>query len=179
MYFESDNYFANRAPEEREASKAASTPILATSHFLVPLRIAGHKADSAGGETHLSTLIVNIMGVLEDAELTEYADERLEQTKAALVINGAIERRRETLPAGEAEVVEFAFRFPDEVFSVFGDTALGMDYNANIDYAQIQYFILAEGSAFILTFATTADRIDAMRPSFAEIAQTARIEPRS
>ena len=170
MYFESDAYLANLTPEEREDSKVASTPILATSHFLVPFRIAGHKAESAGGETHLSTLIVNIMGVLEDAALTEYVDERLEQTKAALVINGAIDRRPETLPAGEAEVAEFAFRFSE---------VLGMDYDADTDYAQIQYFILSEGSAFILTFATTADRIDAMRPSFAEIAETARIEPRS
>ena len=37
----------------------------------------------------------------------------------------------------------------------------------------------SEGNAFILTFATAADRIEAMRPSFAEIAKTARIEPRS
>ena len=169
MYFESDNYFANRAPEEREDLKVSSAPILATSHFLVPFRIAGHKAESAGGETHLSTFIVNIMGVLEDAELTEYVDERLEQTKAAFVINGAIERSRETLPAGEAEVAEFAFRFAE---------VLGMELDDDTDYAQIQYFILSEGSAFILTFVTAADRIDAMRPSFAEIAQTARIEPR-
>ena len=46
------------------------------------------------------------------------------------------------------------------------------------DYAQIQYFIPAEGDVLILTFAATADRIDAMRPAFEAIAQTARIEPR-
>ena len=84
------------------------------------------------------------------------------------------------MPAGEAERVEFTFRFPYEVFddAVFGDTVFGMDYEDDTDYAQIQYFILAQGDAFILTFATTADRIDAMRPVFEDIAQTARIEPR-
>ena len=110
------------------------------------------------------------MGVWEGAELSEYVDERMAQTEAALVIDGAIERRTETLPAGEAEVAEFAFRFSDEVY--------GMEFDDDTDYAQIQYFILAQGDAFILTFAATADRIDAMRPVFADIAQTARIEPR-
>lgn len=144
-------------------------------YYLFPGQITAYEGD----ETHISVFNATIIGTLGDAALSEYVDERLEHAEAALVIDGAIDRRPETLPAGEAEVVEFAFRFPDEVFSVFGDTALGMDYDANTDYAQIQYFILSEGSAFILTFATTADRIDAMRPSFAEIAQTARIEPRS
>ena len=144
-------------------------------YYLFPSQIYAYEGD----ETGVSVFNAAIIGTLGDATLSEYVDERLEHAESALVIDGAIERRAVTLPAGEAEVVEFAFRFPDEVFSVFGDTALGMDYDADTDYAQIQYFILAEGSAFILTFATTADRIDAMRSSFAEIAQTARIEPRS
>ena len=157
------------------ASSVASDLRVAMIQYVFPGQITAYEGD----ETRVSVFNAAIIGTLGDATLSEYVDKRLEHAEAALVIDGAIERRAVTLPTGEAEVVEFAFRFPDEVFSVFGDTALGMDYDADTDYAQIQYFILAEGSAFILTFATTADRIDAMRPSFAEIAQTARIEPRS
>ena len=166
-YYEMNDYLANLSPE---AASAASALSLATIHYFVPHRMTGFGTAAEGGETRVSALIVNIMGVWADAELSEYVDERMAQTEASLVIDGAIQRRAETLPAGEAERVEFAFRFPYDIY--------GVELDADADYAQIQYFILAQGDAFILTFATTADRIDAMRPAFADIARTARIEPR-
>ena len=169
------NWFSGYSDTPPPAASAASDLRVAMIQYVFPGQITAYEGD----ETGVSVFNAAIIGTLGDAALSEYVDERLEHAEAALIIDGAIERRNETLPAGEAEVVEFAFRFRDEVFGIFGDTALGMDYDANSDYAQIQYFILSEGNAFILTFATAADRIDAMRPSFAEIAQTARIEPRS
>ena len=138
----------------------------ATVYYSSAYRMVAHEAASEGGDTHVSALIVNIAGVLEDATLSEYVDDRMEQTENNLIINGAIDRRAETLPAGDAERVEFAYRLPDEMF--------GMENDDDTEYAQIQYFILAEGDAYILTFATTADRIDAMRATFDEIARTAR-----
>ena len=144
----------------------ASELSAAMIQYVFPGQITAYEGD----ETHITVFNAAIIGTLGDAALSEYVDERLEHAEAALVIDGAIERRTETLPAGEAEVAEFAFRFSE---------VLGMELEDDTDYAQIQYFILSEGSAFILTFVTAADRIDAMRPEFAEIAQTARIEPRS
>lgn len=141
---------------------------LASAYYSSPYRMVGYGAASAGGETHVSALIVNIAGVLEDAILSEYVDDRMEQTENSLIINGPIARRPETLPAGESERVEFAYRLPDEV--------LGMENDDDTEYAQIQYFILAEGDAYILTFAATANRIAAMRAIFDEMARTARAE---
>ena len=166
-YYEMDDYFSRLSPEAENMANALS---LATIHFFEPHRMIGFGTAEEGGETRVSALIVNIAPAWEDAALSEYVDARIEQTESQLIIDGAIERRTETLPAGEAERVEFAFRFPYHIY--------GVELDADTDYAQIQYFILSEGDAFILTFATTADRIDAMRPVFEDIAQTARIEPR-
>ena len=149
-----------------EAAYTANQLILATIHYFVPHRMVGYEAASEGGEAHVSALIVNIMGVLDDAELSAYVDDRMEQTENNLTINGAIDRRAETLPAGDAERVEFAYQLPNEMF--------GMENDDDTEYAQIQYFILSEGDAYILTFATTADRMDAMRATFDEMARTAR-----
>ena len=167
-YYEMDDYFSRLSPEAENMANALS---LATIHYFEPHRMIGFGTAEEGGETRVSALIVNIAPAWEDAALSEYVDARIEQTESQLIIDGAIERRTETLPAGEAERVEFAFRFPYHIY--------GVELDADTDYAQIQYFILSEGDAFILTFAATADRIDAMRPVFADIAQTARIEPRS
>ncbi len=138
----------------------------ATVYYSSAYRMVAHEAASVGGETHVSALIVNIAGVLEDAELSAYVDDRMEQTESNLIINGAIDRRAETLPAGDAERIEFAYQLPNEMF--------GMENDDDTEYAQIQHFILADGNAYILTFATTADRMDAMRAVFDEIARTAR-----
>ena len=165
-YYEMDDYLSKLSPEAENIANALS---LATIHYFEPHRMIGFGTAAEGGETRVSALIVNITAAWEDAALSEYVDARIEQTESQLIIDGAIERRTETLPAGEAERVEFAFRFSE---------GLGMDFADDADYAQIQYFILAQGDAFILTFATTADRIDAMRPVFEDIARTARIEPR-
>ena len=151
-----------------DAAYTAGQLILATIHYFVPHRMTGLNAASEGGETHVSALIVNIMGVLDDAILSEYVDDRMEQTENNLIINGAIDRRPETLPAGESERVEFAYQLPDEV--------LGFENDDDTEYAQIQYFILAEGNAYILTFAATSDRIATMRAIFDEMARTARVE---
>ena len=129
-------------------------------------RMTGYEAGSEGGDTHVSALIVNIAGVLDDAELSAYVDDRMEQTENNLIITSAIDRRAETLPDGDAERVEFAYQLPNEMF--------GMESDDGTEYAQIQYFILSDGDAYILTFATTADRMDAMRATFEEIARTAR-----
>ena len=162
-YGPSYNYPAVSQPRASDETIELSEAMI---QYVFPSQITAYK----DGRTHVAVFKATIIGTLGEAELSEYVDERMEQTKAALVIDGAIERRAETLPAGEAEVAEFAFRFSDEVY--------GMEFDDDTDYAQIQYFILSEGDAFILTFATTADRIDAMRPAFADIARTARIEPR-
>ena len=166
-YYEMDDYFSRLSPEAENIANALS---LATIHFFEPHRMIGFGTAAEGGETRVSALIVNIAPAWEDAALSEYVGARIEQTESQLIIDGAIERRTETLPAGEAERVEFAFRFPYDIY--------GVELDADTDYSQIQYFILSDGDAFILTFATTADRIDAMRPVFDDIAQTARIEPR-
>ena len=166
-YYEMDDYLSKLSQEAENMANALS---LATIHYFEPHRMIGFGTAAEGGETRVSALIVNIAEAWEDAALSEYVDARIEQTESQLVIDGAIERRAEILPAGEAERVEFAFRFPYDIY--------GVELDADTDYAQIQYFILLEGDAFILTFATTADRIDAMRPVFEDIAQTARIEPR-
>ena len=166
-YYEMDDYFSRLSPGAENIANALS---LATIHYFEPHRMIGFGTAAEGGETRVSALIVNIVATWEDAALSEYVDARIEQTESQLIIDGAIERRAETLPAGEAERVEFAFRFPYHIY--------GVELDADTDYAQIQYFILSDGDAFILTFATTADRIDAMRPVFDDIAQTARIEPR-
>ena len=171
------DWFINHPDTPRQpAADAALDLRSAMIQHVFPGQITAYEGD----ETRVSVFSAIIIGTSGDIALSEYVDERLEHTEAALVIDGAIARRAEALPAGEAERVEFTFRFPYEVFDdeVFGDTVFGMDYEDDTDYAQIQYFILAQGDAFILTFAATADRIDAMRPVFEDIAQTARIEPR-
>ena len=162
-YYEMEDYLATLPAGAAGITNALR---LATIHYFVAYRMVGHGAASGGGEAHASALIVNIMGVLDDATLSAYVDDRLEHTEASLVINGAIDRRAETLPAGDAERVEFAYQLPNEMF--------GMESDDDTEYAQIQYFILAEGDAYILTFATTADRMDAMRATFEEMARTAR-----
>ena len=162
-YGPSYNYPAVSQPRASDETIALSEAMI---QYVFPSQITAYK----DGWTHVAVFKATIIGTLGDAALSEYVDERLEHAEAALAIDGAIERRAETLPAGEAERVEFAFRFSE---------GLGMDFADDTDYAQIQYFILAQGDAFILTFAATADRIDAMRPVFEDIVQTARIEPRS
>ena len=155
----------------QEAARAATQlSRIPKIHYSVPHphRMTGLSAASEGGETHVSALIVNMAGVLEDSNLSEYVDDRMEQTENNLIINGPIDRRPETLPAGDAERVEFAYRLPDEV--------LGMENDDDTEYAQIQYFILAEGYAYTLTFAATANRIAAMRAIFDEMARTARVD---
>ena len=156
------NYPAVSQPKASDETIELSEAMI---QYVFPSQITAYK----DGWTHVAVFKAAIIGTLGDAALSEYVDERLEHAEAALAIDGAIERRTETLPAGEAERVDFTFRFSE---------GLGMDFADDTDYAQIQYFILSDGDAFILTFATTADRIDAMRPVFEDIAQTARIEPR-
>ena len=171
------DWFINHPDTPRQpAADAALDLRSAMIQYVFPGQITAY----AGDETRVSVFSAIIIGTSGDVALSEYVDERMEHAEAALAIDGAIARRTETLPAGEAERVEFTFRFPYEVFDdeVFGDTVFGMDYEDDAEYAQIQYFIMAQGDAFILTFATTADRIAAMRPVFEDIAQTARIEPR-
>lgn len=154
-----------------EAVSAAFRLSAAMIQYVFP----GQITDYEGDETGVSVFNATIIGTSGDATLSEYVDDRIEHAEALLVIDGAIDRRAETLPAGDAERVEFAFRFSE----VFNDTVFGMENDDDADYAQVQYFILAEGDAYILTFATTADRIATMRPTFDEIARTVRIEGRS
>ena len=161
-YGPSYNYPAVSQPRASDETIALSESMI---QYVFPSQITAYK----DGRTHVAVFKATIIGTLGDTALSEYVDDRLEHTEASLAIDGAIERRTETLPACEAERVEFAFRFSE---------GLGMDFADDTDYAQIQYFILAQGDAFILTFAATADRIDAMRPVFDDIARTARIEPR-
>lgn len=161
----------NPPAPQPEAAPAAYRLSAAILQYVFPGQITAYERD----ETRVSVFAITIIGTLGDAALSEYVDDRIEHAKALLVIDGAIDRRAETLPAGESERVEFAFRFSE----VFNDTIFGMGNDADTDYAQVQYFILAEGDAYILTFATTADRIGTMRPIFDEIARTVRIEGRS
>ena len=154
-----------------EASSEASDLRAAILQYVFPGQITAWEGD----ETGVSVFNATIIGTLGDAALSEYVDDRMEHAESSLAIYGAIDRRAETLPAGESERVEFAFRF--RFSDVFNDAIFGME-NAAADYAQIQYFILSEGDAYILTFVTAVDRIKAMRPIFDEIARTVRIEGR-
>ena len=168
-FYDGMEYFLAALSQEA-AYTATQLSRIPKIHYSVPHphRMTGLNAASEGGETHVSALIVNMAGVLEDAILSEYVDDRMEQTENSLIINGPIVRRPETLPAGDAERVEFAYRLPDEI--------LGFENDDDTEYAQIQYFIMAEGYAYTLTFATTANRIAAMRATFDEMARTARVD---
>ena len=162
------DYGGETLPEEAARAIEDLTLAAATYYFVAP-KLMALEAVSEGGEARVSILDVKIMDTLEGAALPEYVDERMEQTESGLVVDGAIERRTETLPAGEAERVEFAFRFSNEEgYFEFSDAR----------YAQIQYFLIVESAAFILTFATTADNIETMRPAFEETARTVVIERR-
>ena len=154
-----------------EASSVASDLRAAMLQYVFPGQITAWESDWTG----VSVLNATIIGTLGDATLSEYVDDRMEHAESSLAIY-AIDRSAETLPAGDAERVEFAFRF--RFPEVFSNRAFGMR-NAAANYVQVQYFILAEGDAYILTFVTTADRIADMRPIFDEIARTVRIEGRS
>ena len=155
-----------------EASSVARGLRVAILQYVFPGQITAWEGDWTG----VSVFNATIIGTLGDAALSEYVDDRIEHAESSLAIYGAIDRRTETLPAGNAERVEFAFRF--RFPEVFRNRDFDMG-NAAANYVQVQYFILAEGDAYILTFATTADRIADMRATFDEIARTVRIEGRS
>ena len=142
---ESFSYDYGGATVSEEAARAIEdlTLAAATAYNFVSPKLMALATASENGEARVSLLDVKIMDTLEGAALPEYVDERMEQTESRLIVDGAIERRTETLPAGEAERVEFAFRFSDEEpYFEFSDTR----------YAQIQYFLIVESAAFILTF---------------------------
>ena len=162
------DYGGETLPEEADRAIEDLTLAAATYYFVAPKLMALATA-SENGDARVSLLDVKIEDTLEGAALPEYVDERMEQTESRLIVDGAIERRTETLPAGEAERVEFAFRFSNEEgYFEFSDAR----------YAQIQYFLIVDSAAFILTFATTADDIETMRPAFEETARTVVIERR-
>ena len=163
------DYGGATVPEEAARAIEDLTLAAATAYNFVAPKLMALATASENGEARVSLLDVKIVDTLEGAALPEYVDERMEQTESRLIVDGAIERRTETLPAGEAERVEFAFRFSDEEpYFEFSDTR----------YAQIQYFLIVESAAFILTFASAADDIETMRPAFNETARTVVIERR-
>ncbi len=133
--------------------------LIDTAYYYGSLKLVSMEA-VAGNE---STLLASFNVVIPEGEsvtdLDEYIEEGISQARELFRIDGAVERRTETLPAGDAERIAFMAALDDE-FSI----------------AQVQYVMVNGGKPYIVTFTTTPGRIDEMTPVFERIAGTATIE---